>query len=150
MTTGSKGRGRPQRDLLGLKFGYLLPMKRFTRKTASGNSVVYWECVCTGNHFYEGKELENRVVEVPYANLHQGGRRSCGCVSERRKDVRGITDHSTPATPEDYTKVGLPVPQVVLDRQNELERALLERSQPMTVDDLMNMDDGIPWIDTGL
>lgn len=156
-------RGRPQMlDIAARKYGVLLPLRRYVETTAAGNDIVYWACLCTSlNHFgtvdddplYRFPDtLKGRLCKVAYSALQQGRTRSCGCMRygkgnhHKRKEGESVWMY---ATPDDYTRFNLPVPEEVTKQLAIAEQLALEKNRPMTVDELMNMDDGIPWIDTG-
>ena len=67
-----------QRDLTGQRFGLLTVLETREKRSAAGS--VVWRCICDCG----------REIDVPAAQLTQGYRKSCGCLSRPQlKDYIG-------------------------------------------------------------
>lgn len=162
MIDAAPRRGRPQTfDIKARKYGDLLPLRRFVEHTKAGNPVVYWVCLCTsGRHFGTVDDdplfqfpdtIRGRLCKVAYPALQQGRTRSCGCMRHGKGNHRKRKEGEpawTYATPDDYTKFGLPVPDEVTQQLARAEQIATEKARPLTEQELMDLDDGVPWIDS--
>jgi hypothetical protein len=109
--TETRGRGRPQVDLRGMKFDKLIPFEPMPREKGK---PTRWLCYCVGNHL-PSMNL-SRVCAIQYSALVNGRQRSCGCQRNRHRTFRdaGASELWVPVTKNDFVAFGIVAPEWAL------------------------------------